>query len=244
MKKQRQELSIHDLVAIFLPKLWIIVVVSIVFALATMLHSIFLKPQTYTASTEMYVYKNEQAVTGADIAVAQAMLPNYQRGLFSSEFLNIISLKLLEESPEHNVSASSLRSMMKFYSPAETKYFVISVTTTSPELSYKIAQLIEENAPEFIRDRQRDALLLTPGDSPKYTETPNSKNTLGNSLVAFFIGAILSIVCIWLASVFDFVVRDKKKLENHFEIPVLGVIPRQMLQNKPEAAVGGKSNES
>ena len=242
MKKQRQELSLHDLVAIFLPKLWIIVIVALVFSFATMIYSAFFKAETYTASTEMYVYKNEQAVTGSDIAVAQAMLPNYKRALFGNEFLGIVSLQLLDDG--YNISASSLKGMLSFSTPTDTKYFIISVTTGSPELSYKIAQLIEEKAPEFIRDRQRDALYITPGDSPKYTETPNSKNTFRNSLVAFFIGAVLSVAIIWLISVFDFLIRDKKKLEANFEVPVLGVIPRQIVKTNPETVDGGNNNEA
>ena len=244
MKKQRQELSLHDLVSVFLPKLWIVAIVAILFALITMVYSVAFKQDTYTCSVEMYVYKNSQPVSGADISVAQQMLPNYKRVLFSDEFLDECVCKPLNAENETNkYSPSKVRGMMSFSTPAETKYFQISVTSTDPELSFKIAYLIENSAWSYISGAIPDAFTLRTGDHAEPTETPNSKNIAGNALIAFFIGAVLTLAVIWIVYIFDFIIRDKKKLEANFDLPVLAVIPRQVVPTSPQNVGGGNKHE-
>ena len=53
-----------------------------------------------------------------------------------------------------------------------------------------------------------------------------SKNIFTNALIGVLIGAVVSMLGIFVYSIFDVVIRDKKKLEDNFDFPVLGVIPR------------------
>ena len=39
----------------------------------------------------------------------------------------------------------------------------------------------------------------------------------------------MTVVCIWIYSFFDVVIRDKKKLIDNVDVPILGVIPRHDL---------------
>ena len=122
--------------------------------------------------------------------------------------------------------------MIVFSMDDESTFFKVSVTSTSNDVSYKIAKLIEAAAPNAVMDVLPNALLITPVDSPAFPLNANSKNTTRNTMIAFFVGAVLTAVLILLVSMFDFVVRDKKKLESSFDIPVLGVIPRQIISEE------------
>lgn len=242
MKKQRQELSIHDFIGIFLPKLWIIVSVALIFGIATMIYSVVVKPETYTSSTEMYVYKATQSVTSADIDVAQKVLPNYKRTLFSDDFLKKVSMNLLVGADPYNISVSALKGMISFSVPTDTKFFTISVTSDSPKLSHKVAEVIQAMFPDYIGDKQRDSLYMTLANEAALPTEPNSKGTVKNSIIAALVGFLATLFLVWLAWLFDFVVHDKKKLESRFDIPVLGVIPRQMLQTN-KSTVGGTGRD-
>ena len=55
---------------------------------------------------------------------------------------------------------------------------------------------------------------------------PDSKHELRWSAVAGLCGAVLSMVVIFVYSLFDVTIYDKKKIEDSFNIPVLGIIPK------------------
>ena len=56
-----------------------------------------------------------------------------------------------------------------------------------------------------------------------------------NAVVGGVAGLVFALLGIWLFSVLDTTIRDKKKIEDNFDIPVIGVIPLQktetVLQN-------------
>ena len=54
----------------------------------------------------------------------------------------------------------------------------------------------------------------------------NDKNLARNTVIGFLVGVVISMVAIYLYSILDVVVRDKKRLEDNLDVPVLGVIPR------------------
>ena len=57
----------------------------------------------------------------------------------------------------------------------------------------------------------------------------NSKHEIRNAVLMFLIAGVVSVVAIWIYSFFDVVIRDKKKLIDNVEVPILGVIPRHDL---------------
>ena len=58
MSRKNKETTVKDLIEVFLPKLWIILLVGVLLAGILSVYSIFFKKDTYTASAEIYVYKN------------------------------------------------------------------------------------------------------------------------------------------------------------------------------------------
>ena len=110
--------------------------------------------------------------------------------------------------------------------------FKISVTTDNPQLSFALAEGIENMAPAAIKTNVQSVLSITIFESPKLPANPNSNHIIRNVAIAFLVGAFLTSVVVWLINIFDVVIRDKKKLEDNFDIPVLGVIPIQILSDK------------
>ena len=90
MKKQHDEISFKDLLNIFLPKLWLIAIISVVCSAVLGLYSAFIKDETYTSYSTMYVYKSATAANTSDIAVAQEMVSIYEIIIRTDEVLNII----------------------------------------------------------------------------------------------------------------------------------------------------------
>ena len=76
MSRKNKETTVKDLFEIFLPKLWLILLVGVLLAGMMCVYSVFIKDYTYTASAEIYVYKNSNSTstTTSDIAAAEEMV--------------------------------------------------------------------------------------------------------------------------------------------------------------------------
>lgn len=232
MKKNKEEFNIRDIISIFIPTVWIIVAVSLILALVFGVYSAFIKTDTYSSTATMLVANDATNLNNSVLDVSTEMVKRCEIIIFSDEFLQKI-ISDVKASDSYNadwkLSVSFVKGALTMKQRGDTEFFDITVKTTDSRLSYAlvnaIAKRIETDLPE-----------LLPYDS-KYIRTgtinhavpainPDSKHTVRNSLIGFAGGAILSMVVIFIYSLFDVTIRDKKKIEDNFDIPVLGVIPR------------------
>ena len=223
--KKSDEISLKDLLGIFLPKLWMLVLVGVIVAGAFGLYSGVIKEDSYKSSLSMYVYKSENSATTSDIAVAKEMVNIYRLIIETDEVLNMIIGELPGQYKDYNITTSSLRSMLTVSSRGNTGAFTISVTASDPALAHDIAESVENIVPSEIKSRIPNALQLTIIDSPRYGSLVD-KNVTRNIFVGFIAGFVFAAVVVWIINVFDVVIRDKKKIEDNFDLPILGVIPR------------------
>jgi len=236
MKNKNEELTFKDIISVFVPKIWLILIVAVVFGAIMGVYSSFLKKDTYTASSTMFAYKDTPSISSTDMLVAENMVKVYSIVLTSDDVLNDVIANLPAEYANYNVTASFLRNVMTI-SEQGNGVFKISVTTDNPQLSFALAEGIENIAPSAIKTNVQSVLSITIFESPKLPTAPNSKHLIRNVAIAFIVGALVAAIVVWLVNVFDIVIRDKKKLEDNFDIPVLGVIPIQILSENSKGDV-------
>lgn len=230
MENKNKEITLKDLANIFIPKLWIIAVVAVVFSVTFGAFSMFVKEDTYTSSSTLYVYKNDQSATTGDITAAHEMLEIYKIVLSSNDVLGMVISKLPAEYAGLNITPGYVRSVISFSNRANGT-FAMSFTTNDQALSFALAQSMESIAPSVIRTRIPNALSINIIESAKLAQA-NSKNTVRNTLLGFLGGAVLAAVVVFLLSILDVSIHDKKKIEDNFDIPVIGVIPDQQFSQK------------
>ncbi len=233
MAKKTKETTIKDLLDIFLPKIWIMLLVGVLLAGMIGAYSVFFKKDTYTASAEIYVYKHNtsSSATTSDIAAAEEMVNIYERAICGDQFLVKVKESLYKKNPtKWNFSTKEIENKISISKVDNTPNFIIKVTTGSPDLSHELAQSIvvdgiESGALSEIIKNNLDASVF---ERPKASNEikANSKNVVRNCIIAFLAGFILSAVCVWIFSSFDVVIRSSKKIEDNLDIPVLGIIPR------------------
>ena len=66
MKKQREEITIRDLANIFIPKLWLIVLVAVVFGAVVAVNTVFFTEDTYTSYSDTYIYRGADSHASID----------------------------------------------------------------------------------------------------------------------------------------------------------------------------------
>ncbi len=224
MKKTNKEITIKDIWDLFLPKIWIMLLVGILFAGAVSIHSIFVKKDYYTCSTLVYVQKDSTGSTiSTDIDVAEQMVAIFKIAIYDADLI-------LDEiagvySTEYGLTSGSIRSMMSVEQKDETPFLEIKVTHTNPSVAFNVAKELAHRSPNIPEKLEATGLKVTVIDYPIKPEYPNSKNTVRNAIIAFLAGVVASMAVIWVISIFDTVIRGRKKIEDNFDIPVLAVIP-------------------
>lgn len=242
---KKKEITIKDLAEILFPKLWIVVIASLLVSAFTFVYSSFLKDDTYTDSSLHYVYTegmDDDITTGDNLSVAQGMVDIYKVMLQGETFLKMVVVDIAnnEEYADYRditkgVNISSIRSMMTVTQHNETAVFSIAITSGSPELSCVVLKAIYNNLNEdklkgIIPNTFKISSFKAPtGPEDARSIAPNSKHTIRNTLLSFMISAVVVVVAIWVYSFFDVTIRDRKKLSDNIDIPILGVIPRHDL---------------
>ena len=232
MKKNKEEFDIRDIVTVFLPKIWIIVVVSLILSLALGVYSAFIKTDTYSSTATMLVANDATNLSNGVLDVSTEMVKRCEIIIFSDVFLQMIieDIKASDSyDPNWKLSVSFVKSCVVMKQRGDTEYFDITVTTEESRLSYAIAtaisKRIESDLPESLPYDSK--YIRTRTTNPAVPAiSPDSKHTVRNTLIGFAAGAVLSMVVIFVYSLFDVTIRDKKKIEDNFNIPVLGVIPK------------------
>ncbi len=223
MKKQNDEITLQGLWEIFLPKLWIVVLVAVIFAALLGSYTIFIKKDTYTSSVDVYTYKETPptSTTTSNLSYAQSMIGTFNEYLKLVNFRQHVKDKLVGYD---DITISDILDMVSVSQKGDTEFFVVTVVSEDPALSAAVAQVICEELPGKLAELPQAAKIMC--FEPNVSNIPDGKGTVRNAIIGFIIGMLLSLVAIFLFVQLDVTIRSKKKLEDNFDLPILGVIPR------------------
>lgn len=232
MSKKKKETTVKDLVEMFLPKLWIILLVAAIFAASMCFYSIIAKEDTYSSTAEVYVYKENSDPTASDIATAGDMVAIYAKVIEGDVFFSYIKPKM--ENLGYIITYEQFKSYVSITQKDESPTFTLKVTTNDAECSFLLAQCVTNGIEEYIAGNiLKNSIQSSVYNTAKLPNTPNSKNTVRNAVIAFVVGAILSAAAIWVYTANDNIIRNAKRIEDSLDIPVLGIIPRHEI-NLPD----------
>jgi len=232
MSTKKDEMSLKKILEIFLPKLWIILLVAVVCGAFFGVISAR-QQETYSSSGKYMVRKvpydyDDSSTTGLnqnEIIAMQGMISNAKEIITTVDFCEEVQERVQRRTGT-KVSVSELKSAMSVsLCNDETTCYFLKVTTTKNQLSVEIAEVAGELLSEMFKDMGY-AIAVDRIDTPRPAEAANSKNTARNAIIGFAIGAVVCAIVVFVFSKFDVVVRSKEKLESSFDLPILGVIPR------------------
>ena len=234
MNTKRDEISIKKLVEIFLPAIWIIIAFSIACAGLLGIYSEFVQNETYSSTGKFMVIKipyddDDSKTTGLnsnEILAMQGMIANAKEIINTLDFCNDVKAAV-----ETDMTAKQIMSTMSVsLCNNETTCYFFDVTAADPDLAYSIAMAGGELLCKKFIDMGY-AIRIEQIDTPVMPQNADSKNTLRNIVIGFAIGFVLSALVVFVRAKFDVIVRNKEKLENTFDIPILGVIPRPEIKS-------------
>lgn len=245
MRKQREEITIKYLLDIFLPKLWIIATVSILFGILFGGYSFFIKDNQYTSQASFVMvkvptkYSEDVAAavtTGLnqnEIMAMQNMIGMSEQIMKTTAFATTVKEKLVErDSRYESVSLGSIKSMLYINLVGDGTFFNLTATSTDAQLAFDVADIVYSILPDQIEEIfDRYAINVKEIDPPLMASSPNGKNTVRNTLIGLVGGMLFSMVIVLVITKIDVVVRSKEQIENNFNIPIIGIIPKKELED-------------
>ena len=184
MTKQNKEITFKDILSVFIPKLWIIVVVALLFASIFAFYSAFIVEDTYTSYSVMCVRKNTEALQVTDIALAESIIDIVSYRINAPDFLNKILLYVNQTYDGYETLSLSLISSSIRYIPQGSGILKLSVTTQNRHLSYAIAQALENAVPNEFYSVLGDGLTVE-SYSSAFLPSVNDKGVFKNFVSVF-----------------------------------------------------------
>ena len=240
-RQNSDEITIRGLVEIFVPKLWIIALVGVLFAGVFGFYSAFVKDDTYTSTAKFIMVKTptkyNENVTGAaqntginanEIAAMQSLIDMSEQVMKTDDFLVSVKEELVKRNEDYEkLEISTLRSMLSISLDGEGTVFDLKCVSKDSKLSFDITEVVYLTLPDVIREVFSSyAIIIKDIQTPTEAKAPNSKNTARNTIIGLLAGVLLAMVVVFVISKLDVAIRTKEKIESNFDIPVIGVIPR------------------
>lgn len=244
MKSKNDEITIKSLAEIFIPKIWIILLVSFILGAALAGYSQFIQKDKYTSTGKFNINKipfsnaesENTGLNSGEIEAMQGMIANMKEIINTLDFCEAVVEKI--NSGEYNdevdydyqlpisIAPKELLGMITVtLSGSETTCYYIDVTCGDAKLSHLIALAAGDHLCEVFMN-MKYAIEITRIGTPRLPSAPDSKNVVRNTIIGFAAGLVVSMVVVFLLSKFDVIIRSREKIEENFDYPILGVIPK------------------
>lgn len=175
------------------------------------------KPTTEVA-TDIY-NTPEGGITQSDIMLNQNLISTYREIMESRRVSKTVIEKL-----SLNMSYAEFKKCINVSSVKDTDVIKLSITTTEPELSAKIAtEMINVFSEEVVKIYNIKNVSII--DEAEVNRNPVNVNYMKNAVIFAMVLFILTALVIFLIYYFDNTIKSKDEIEKLLEVPVLAVIP-------------------
>ena len=215
--------DLGDFGRLLLKRIWIVVLCVALLSVTTFVYTKIAVNPTYEARISVYVNNSSQKgsayVSSQDLAVARVLAETYVNIIQSDRVLDeVISRTGLD------LKASQLRGLIKAEPVDETEMFSVTVTTTNPQVSADIANVIADVAPGVISEiiEGSSAKII---DFAKVPDEPASPSASRNAIIGAVLGLVVALGVVFLEMILDTRIKDEDDLMRLCNMAVLGSIP-------------------
>ncbi|MBQ2945818.1 MAG: polysaccharide biosynthesis tyrosine autokinase [Clostridia bacterium] len=226
-----KELSIKDIIAVLYKKIVIILLVTVLSAVAAIVYTKFFVTPVYTTSAYF-------AISNLDEESSNVANPTTSTIQASQLLTKAISSALLVEGSDIYTLVSNELNLENGVIPGkisisadDTFVLRISVTALSPETAREIAMAFRNCIPEYLKNHNMGS--AAPLNTPKLP----GENTGGmsrNAILGALLGAVVTCGIVLLLALLDNTVKDEESVAANTNIPVLSEIPSLNVKSKKE----------
>lgn len=219
-----EELTIDlaELFSVLWSKIYLIILVGLIAALAAFAGTkIFITPE-YTSSTSMYMLTRSQSggtITSSDLQTGTQLTQDYMEMVKSRSVLEqVISVLNLD------MSTQELSSSVTTENKTNTRILTISVSNEEPELAQEIANTLRETVSVKIREiMEVDAVNTI--EEANLPSAPSSPNVMRNTMLGGILGVLITAGILVIIFLFDDTIKTPDDVEHYLGLNVLTSIP-------------------
>jgi len=222
---KKDQITILDILFLFLRNWWKVLISSVLVAALAFFYTANCIDKTYVSRGSIYVtnnnakIQNEQYMNLADLATSQQLAFTFIEVLTSDRFMSRV-----QEKSGLDYTPAQIKAMVSMEPRNETEIVEIRAVCYSPEDAQILVNTILENAQDEVHYVIGGG-SVTPVDKATLPLYPAAPSKSRNTILGFFIGALLSMGILFLMKVFDNRIKEDVDLMEVKELPLLGVIP-------------------
>lgn len=229
-KNQRRDDEI-DLKAVFMAlikKIWLVVLVGLLFALLAIVGTkLFITP-TYQSTTKMYVLskQDQNMLTSSDLQVSTLLTQDYMQVIKSRTVAETVIAQL-----DLDMTYEVLLSKLSVETASDTRIITISVIDENPYQARDIADAVRDVSAEQIK-RVMNSEAVNVVDKANIPDKKYAPYTMKNGFMAGVLGCFLVSFVVALQCVLDDTIKSSEDVEHYLELGTLGVIPLSKNEEK------------
>lgn len=226
-------IRIEDIVNILIKRWKMILLITLIATIFSAIVSFFVIPPKYEVSTKVFIGKENTQVQGQDQTYDNNDVEMYQKLL--KTYAEIIQTNdLIEKAVDLNnlgLKSEDILKKLKVIPAVDTQILEIQYINEDKVLAKDI---LDSVTTEFIKSSTE---LIPNGnvkiiESVKIPENPVSPNKIMNIAIAFLLGLMISLGLSFLLEFIDNTFKNKEQMEEILGLPVLGVIPDFLSEQK------------
>lgn len=232
-KSKGIEINIFGFLKELSRKIWVVVLVAVIFATGGGIVSKLTTHYTYTSSVSFIVNTlTENEMAGSSAISAQINMADTFRYILSGR---VIKEAVAEACPA-NVTYKVIDSSIVVETVPDTNVVELSVVTEDADLSYAIAKTVVEVYGDIVSDIYSNA-KLTICDTPIKATTPTADRSTSVIVIsAAFVSALLMVFIFFIMYLIKDTVKSATELGAKLDIPVLASV--QQVSNKSKLEKG------
>ena len=219
MKKQ---ISIGDLLKMFLHHIKLIIIVTLLCTVLAFLYVTYMVTPMYSTSALILVQNGSSFETNINQSTTINGEKVNMQDITSSVMLANTCATLFTVDPQMKSIISGASISIK---PVEESYFLrISSTSSDPHTAANIANLVAKTAPEVFKKYFKDAGKVDTVEEASVPANPSSPQKSRYIIIGFIIGLVLSLVISFFIEIVDTTIKPGDDLYKQYEIPVFAEI--------------------
>ncbi len=236
------EIDMGEIIGILIHRLWLILLVGTVCAIAGFTFSKFVLPEEFRSTTKIYVLDKDSTDSSniyTDLQVGSQLTKDYAE-LIKSRYVLESVIDTLGIGDRYDYD--DFLEKVSVNTPADTRIVAITVTDTDPYTAQTMANYIREVSAEHIENvMDIDAVnVVEVANLPTEKSAPSCILwTLGG----FALGAVLVSALLIIHFLVDDTVKTSEDVERYLGISALGIIPFDENVTQDIGPQNGKSNK-
>lgn len=220
------EMNISKILSLLLSKIQYIILIALIFAVASLGYTKLCVTEKYTSSAKFLVIMDEDSSKTTEANFVKEAIHSYLEIFNTTKFFNEVAEAFNAQDRSKIYTASELKSMTSVQSSTneDAPAFTIRVTSSNPDICYDLANTVSSNmikkATEY-KALNRIELI----DDPIKPIVPSSPDPINNTVAGFSIGLILSCALFIIFETLDKKIKNLEDITSAYDIPVLGVVP-------------------